>query len=55
MEWQLARRPRPRRVRGWGRSGLHRAGCWVTPRPGDRRTVPQKANRPIGPWGSRPG
>src|SRR5439155_5713390 len=31
---------------GRGKSGLHRAGCWVTPRRGDPRTVPQETHRP---------
>src|SRR5437764_186093 len=28
-----------------GKSGLHRAGCWVTPRRGDPRKVPQRTDR----------
>ena len=32
-----------------GKSGLHRAGRWITSRKGDLRTAPQKANRPAGP------
>jgi len=28
-----------------GKSELHRAGCWVTPRGGDPGKVPQKPNR----------
>ncbi len=38
-----------------GKSGLHRAGCWVTPRRGDPRKVPQKQTAyrrcPRGPRG----
>ncbi len=30
---------------GGGKSGLHRAGRWVTPRRSDPRIVPQKTDR----------
>ncbi len=33
-------------VPGGGKSGLHRAGRWVTPSGGDPGKVPQKADRP---------
>lgn len=52
-------RRRGPRARG-GKSGLHRAGRWVTPRRGDPRTAPQKANRPaacgvrVKRWGKSP-
>ena len=48
-----------RKARG-GKSGLHRAERWVTPRRGDPRTAPQKANRPalcgvrVKRWGKSP-
>ena len=42
-----------------GKSGLHRAGRWVTPRGSDPRRAPQKANRRLRAvrvkrWGKSP-